>query len=292
MKFIIVSGLSGAGKSVALATIEDLGYYTIDNLPVALLRGLADQALSGQDANRYERTAVGIDARNTASDLDQLPEILDALRARGIETALVFLQADDDELLKRFHETRRKHPLTSDQRALSDAVKLERTLLEPLMERADLVIDTTGTNQHQLRDMLVQRLQPDAHGRLSMLVQSFGFKHGVPTDVDFVFDVRCLPNPHWEPRLRALTGRDQEVRDFLEADDSVHAMLNDIESFLERWVPAFEHSNRTYLTIAVGCTGGQHRSVYVAERVAEHFRAQRDNVILRHREMAPGVGLV
>ncbi|MCP5143137.1 MAG: RNase adapter RapZ [Chromatiales bacterium] len=292
MKFIIVSGLSGAGKSVALATIEDLGYFAIDNLPVALLRGLADQILAGADANRYERTAVGIDARNDASALDQLPAILEELRARGILTIVVFLQADDDELLKRFHETRRKHPLTSDQRALADAVKLERTLLEPLMESADLVIDTTGTNQHQLRDILVQRLEPDSRGRLSMLVQSFGFKHGVPTDVDFVFDVRCLPNPHWEPRLRALTGRDREVVEFLEADDSVHAMLGDIEAFLERWVPAFENSNRTYLTIAIGCTGGQHRSVYVAERVAEHFRGKRDNVILRHREMAPGMGRV
>ncbi|MCB1737041.1 MAG: RNase adapter RapZ [Gammaproteobacteria bacterium] len=286
MKFIIVSGLSGAGKSVALATIEDLGYYAIDNLPVALLRGLVDQVLTGEDANRYARTVVGIDARNTLRDLEQLPDILAELRTQGIDTALVFLQADDDELLKRFSETRRKHPLTSDQRALADAVKLERTLLEPLMEGADLVIDTTGTNQHQLRDILVQRLQPDARSRLSMLVQSFGFKHGVPTDVDFVFDVRCLPNPHWEPRLRALTGRDAEVVEFLEADSSVHDMRRDIEGFLERWIPAFETSNRTYLTVAIGCTGGQHRSVYLAEHIAAHFRSQRDNVIVRHREMS------
>ncbi|MCB1733654.1 MAG: RNase adapter RapZ [Gammaproteobacteria bacterium] len=285
MKFVIVSGLSGAGKSVALATIEDLGYYAIDNLPVALLRGLVEQVLTGDDANRYARTAVGIDARNTLRDLEQLPEILAELRTRGIDTALVFLHADEDELLKRFSETRRKHPLTSDQRALADAVTLERTLLEPLMEAADLVIDTTGTNQHQLRDILVQRLQPDTRNRLSLLVQSFGFKHGVPTDVDFVFDVRCLPNPHWEPRLRALTGRDPEVVEFLEADTMVHDLRRDIEAFLERWVPSFESSNRTYLTVAIGCTGGQHRSVYLAERIAEYFRSKRDNVILRHREM-------
>ncbi len=286
-RFIIISGLSGSGKSVALATIEDLGYYCIDNLPVELLSALADQ-VRGENgkSSRYNNMAVGIDARNTIDNLARLPEIMRHHQGAGLDCQLFFLQAEETELLKRFSETRRKHPLTHDNCSLLDAVRLEQKLLEPISENADLVIDTTHTNQHQLRDIIRQRLQPNNHAKMSILFQSFGFKHGVPTDVDYVFDVRCLPNPHWEPRLRPLTGKDKPVVQFLEQHEEVNQMFDQIFSFMETWIPHFENNNRTYLTVAIGCTGGQHRSVYLTERLAKQFSQSREAVILRHREMA------
>lgn len=287
MKLIIISGLSGAGKSVALATIEDLGFYCVDNLPVALLDHMVDQMLHDGEANsHYRRTAVGIDARNAISDLAKLPKIIQQIKQRGLDCELFFLQAAQGELLKRFSETRRKHPLSTTDLALVDAIDKETRLLEPISEAADLSIDTTHTNQHQLRDIIRKRLHTAGTAQLSVMFQSFGFKHGVPTDVDYVFDVRCLPNPHWEPHLRPLTGRDKPVRDFLESDQSVHTMFSHIRDFLTHWIPELEASNRTYLTVAVGCTGGQHRSVYLTERLTEHFSSKRAGVISRHRELS------
>lgn len=287
MKLIIISGLSGAGKSVALSTIEDLGFYCVDNLPVALLDHMVEQMLQdvGSDSH-YHRTAVGIDARNAIADLARLPKIIKQYKDRGLDCELFFLQADQGELLKRFSETRRKHPLSNADHTLVDAIDEETRLLDPISEAADLAIDTTHTNQHQLRDIIRKRLHNSGTARLSVMFQSFGFKHGVPTDVDYVFDVRCLPNPHWESHLRPLTGCDKPVQDFLESDPSVHTMFNHIRDFLTHWIPEFEASNRTYLTVAVGCTGGQHRSVYLTERLTEHFSRLRQGVISRHRELS------
>jgi RNase adapter protein RapZ len=283
-RLIIVSGLSGSGKTVALHTLEDAGYYCIDNLPISLLSGLgAHLGLLGTDGG--QDFAVGIDARNRPGDLQQFPSFLDHLRAHGVKTEIVFLTADDATLIKRFSETRRRHPLSADDRPLAEAIAVERHLLSPIQERADLLVDTTTTTLHQLRDIINERLGGH-HARLSILFQSFGFKHGVPADADFVFDVRCLPNPHWEPALRPLTGRDQPVAEYLEAQPQVEQMYVHIRDFLAHWIPAFERDNRSYLTIAIGCTGGQHRSVYLSERLAANFARQFGQVSMRHRELS------
>lgn len=284
MKLVIVSGLSGSGKSIALHTLEDLGYYCIDNLPVGLLRALAEQ-LSTQGEPRIEKAAVGVDARNQPQDLGHFSEILDTLRASGIDCEIFFLQADDETLLKRFSETRRKHPLTRENITLAEAIELERRLLDPIAERADMQLDTTHTNVHQLRDLVRELVARRPVRSLSLLFQSFGYKHGVPSDADFVFDVRCLPNPHWEATLRPLTGLDSEVATYLGAQPTVGKMFDQICRFLEEWIPHFEAENRNYMTVALGCTGGQHRSVYLAERLADHFRETRSNVATRHREL-------
>lgn len=285
MKLIIVSGLSGSGKSIALNTLEDFDYYCIDNLPVGMLRAFADQMIGDWGRNRTEY-AVGIDARNSTQDLEHFPKLLRELRAMDIDCSVFFLQSETNILLKRFSETRRKHPLSGKNTSLADAIKLERGLLEPVAANADLFIDTSSTTVHQLRDLIRDRIglhQPDS---MSLLFQSFGFKHGIPSDADFVFDVRCLPNPHWEAELRPLTGRDQAVMTYLEGQQAVSSMLMQLTGLLDQWVPCFEAENRSYMTVAVGCTGGQHRSVYMVERLAEHFRAQRANVMVRHRELS------
>lgn len=283
MKLIIVTGLSGSGKSIALSTLEDLDYYSVDNLPICLLQPFADQ-LSHPYRQTYQHAAVGIDARNDPTALPHFPELISKLKDSGLDCQIVFLQAEPETLLKRFSETRRKHPLSGGTLPLAEAIRKERTLLEPIAANADIHIDTTHTNVHQLRDLLRERIQC-AGPHLSVLFQSFGFKHGVPSDADFVFDVRCLPNPHWEPRLRPLTGRDQEVADFLEQHGSVHDMLEDLTRFLERWIPRFEASNRSYMSVSIGCTGGQHRSVYLSEQLANYFQNERENVLVRHREL-------
>lgn len=284
MKLVIVSGLSGSGKSVALHTLEDLGYYCIDNLPVFLLKDLATGLLDMADTF-FASTAVGIDARSKEDDLRRLPDLIEASRATGIDCRLVFLEADDDTLIRRFSETRRKHPLTRSDRPLTEALLTERSMLEPIRRVAELRINTTHTNVHQLRDLVRERLGGDTTGKTSILVQSFGFKHGVPQDVDFVFDVRCLPNPHWERELRPLTGRDRPVVEFLEGSEEVSRMRGDILTFFDRWIPAFETDGRSYLTIAIGCTGGQHRSVHMVESLGRHFSNHGHKVIVRHREL-------
>ena len=284
MKLVVISGVSGSGKTTALHVLEDLQYYCIDNLPVGLLPAFADkmQALPGKTG---ERVAVGIDARNPAPDLASFPEILEQLRSMGVEVRIFYMDTDDDILLKRFSETRRKHPLSDDQSHLLDAIHRERKLLMPISDRAELCFDTTHSNIHQLRDSIRERVQAGLRGGLSILFQSFGYKHGVPADADYVFDARCLPNPHWEASLRALTGRDPAVAEFLQGQELVERFVTEVGDFLAQWIPCFQADNRNYLTIAIGCTGGQHRSVYLTERLGKVFQARFDNVIIRHRDL-------
>ncbi|MEE8342263.1 MAG: RNase adapter RapZ [Gammaproteobacteria bacterium] len=284
MRLVIVTGLSGSGKSVALRTLEDAGYYCIDNLPVALLEAFVDQLVVTGNLPPRE-AAVGIDARNQSSELSRFPDILAHLKNRGIETEILFLRADEPTLLKRYSETLRKHPLSGDKMSLADAIQQEKDLLDPISENADMHIDTSRINVHQLRDLVRDRIARDKPQSISLLFQSFGYKHGVPTDADFVFDARCLPNPHWEPLLRPLTGLDQEVIDYLREQSLVDQMLSSLSEFLEAWIPRFVENNRSYLSIAIGCTGGHHRSVYLAETLASHFGEHYDDVLTRHREL-------
>lgn len=290
MDLLIVSGLSGAGKSVALRTLEDIGYYCIDNLPMFLLREFAlglDSMRLGATGRAPDGAAVGIDARNqTEGSLSDLPGLIDDLRARGIHCRIVFLYADSQALIRRFSETRRKHPLTSEELSLAEAIERECRILEPLRRAAEVQIDTTHTNVHELRDLVRERVGSVGAVEATVLLQSFGFKNGVPDGVDFVFDVRCLPNPHWQEALRPLTGRDAPVAEFLERSSEVGQMCADMQQFLDRWIPRFETDGRSYLTIAVGCTGGQHRSVYVVERLGRHLTSAGHRVLVRHRELS------
>lgn len=284
MKLVIVSGLSGSGKSIALATLEDCGYYCIDNLPVALLEAFASQ-IALANPGVYQKTAIAIDARNQSNNLERFADCLAAVKKLGVDYEILFLQADHDILLKRYSETRRKHPLTDPAHSLGEAIALERAMLQPVAQAADLVIDTSHTNMHQLRGLLRARVAGKSQDTLSLFFQSFGYKHGIPLDTDFVFDARCLPNPYWELGLRELDGRDPAVAGFLQHSAEVGAYLADLTGLLERWIPRFAAENRSYLTIAVGCTGGQHRSVYVAEALGRHFQSSPYAVLVRHREL-------
>ena len=283
MRLVVLSGLSGSGKSVALNALEDAGHYCIDNIPIALLQSFVDETLPQQDP-AFSHVALCADARN-AADIPRLPSLVQEMRKAGIACEVIFLQADEDVLLSRFSETRRKHPLTTDQISLTEALEQESRLLEPIVDIADLLVDTSAMNIHQLRDLIGNRVASRAEGKLSILLASFGFKYGLPADADFVFDVRCLPNPYWEPALRALTGRDRPVREFLENQPQVQAMVDDITAFLQRWIPRYKETQRAYLTVAIGCTGGQHRSVHVAEAVAERLSSG-DTVQTRHHQLS------
>jgi UPF0042 nucleotide-binding protein len=285
MKLVIVTGLSGSGKSIALNTLEDLGFFCIDNLPVPLLEALAEQLMAERDPN-LARTAVGIDARSRADALARVPSLVKGLRKRGIQCEVLFLEADDATLIKRYSETRRRHPLTGEEVSLAEAIRREREILSVMRSLADLQVDTTATTLHQLRDLVRTRLSGRGQAQVSVLLQSFGFKHGVPRDADFVFDVRCLPNPHWRPELRPLTGRETEVAGFLEDHQDVVEMRRFLEDFLDRWIPCFEADGRSYLTVAVGCTGGQHRSVYMVEALSRHLAGSGRPVMTRHRELS------
>ncbi len=285
MRLIIVSGLSGSGKSVALNMLEDLGYYCIDNLPARLANNVVGQAVDSGD-DRYQKIAIGIDARNRAEDLAQVPVLLAELKDSEINSELIFIHADDGVLLNRYSETRRRHPLSDKLIGLREAIELEREILDPITDAADLVLDTSRTSVHELREIVRERVDPREAGRLSLLFQSFGFKHGIPGDADFVFDCRCLPNPYWEPPLRDSTGLDQDVIDFLESHDSVGRMIDDIDGLLKTWLPEFVRENRNYLTVALGCTGGQHRSVYVCENLARRFADEYQHVLTRHNELS------
>ena len=284
MRLIIISGLSGSGKSVALHVLEDLDFYCIDNVPAATLDALVTDVVATKDAI-YDNLAVGVDARNRASDLDSLPNLVRDLRGRGINCEVIFLHAEDDILLKRYAETRRKHPLSDKGLSLHEAIARERKLLGPIIDCAELVIDTTRTNVYELRDSIRDRVGARTEPVLSILIESFGFKHGIPADADFVFDLRCLPNPYWESHLRQLTGRDSAVVEYLEKQPSVQDMYGDILRFLQRWIPEYVDFNRNYLTIALGCTGGQHRSVYMTEKLAEDLVKQYKQVLTRHNEL-------
>lgn len=283
-RLVIVSGLSGAGKTVVLHALEDNGFYCVDNLPIGFLARFII-SLASEKTVASDRVAVGIDARNQPADLAELPALLATADDYAIDIEVVFVTASDETLIKRFSETRRKHPLTGGSMTLPQAIVAERTLLEPVIERADLVIDSSRMHLHQLRAMIRERVVGHRAGMLSLQVMSFGFKHGVPPDADFVFDVRCLPNPHWDAQLRDLPGTSAQVSAFLEASERVPAMVNDIATFCARWVGEFDLSDRAYLTVAIGCTGGRHRSVYVAERLAEHFSTLDRRVILSHRDL-------
>ena len=284
MRIIIVSGLSGSGKTIALQTLEDLDYYCVDNLPFKLILPLAREITAASDL-LPPTVAVGVDARNFIDELYQFPTTLTELRASDLRVDVLFLQADDEALLKRYSETRRRHPLALGDIPLREAIQQERRLLEPIIACADLIVDTSDTNLYQLRELIRARVHETPGEAMSLLFESFGFKNGVPADADFVFDVRCLPNPHWEPQLRPLTGLDTAVIDFLGHQSNVGAMIADISHFLEGWLPRFERSERSYLSVAIGCTGGQHRSVFVAEALARHFGGLRDYVMVRHREL-------
>jgi UPF0042 nucleotide-binding protein len=284
MRLVIVSGLSGSGKSVALHMLEDLDFYCIDNIPAALLKPFISHTVQSREAG-YSRAAVGLDARNTPSEIGTVPTLVTELRASGIACEVLFLHASDEELLNRYGETRRKHPLSRSSLGLREAIATERRLLEPITNSADLVIDTTRMSVHELRELVRKRVEQRAEGRLSIMFESFGFKHGIPGDADFVFDTRALPNPYWEPSLRHLTGRDAPVVAFLRSHDAVERLIEDIARFLEGRIPEYQRTNRSYLTVAIGCTGGQHRSVYVTERLAERFNARYSHVLARHNAL-------
>ena len=285
MRLVIISGLSGSGKSVALHVLEDLGFYCIDNIPTTLLRSFVDELLLRNDA-AFENVGVGLDARNRRrGDITEIPKLVRELRADGVACEVVFLQTDDKVLLSRFSETRRKHPLTDQDTSLAEAIKKERELLGPVIDTAELVIDTTDMTVSELREQIHDRVAPRKLGALSIMIESFGYKHGLPANADFVFDVRCLPNPYWERALRALSGKDAPVKAFLDAQPLVQEMIDAIASFLEEWIPRYQDFQRSYLTVAIGCTGGLHRSVYVAEALAKRLERKYGPIRTQHDEL-------
>lgn len=282
----IVTGLSGSGKSVALHTLEDEGFFCIDNLPSQLLSDIIDKLLASS-STLYERLAIGIDMRSERASANNLLKLLSDLRARSdTQVEVLFLDTDRTTLVTRFSETRRKHPLSTQDLPLISAIDEEARLLDPVKAEAELVVDTSALNLHDLRDVIRTYLLGKTKVGLALIFQSFGFKHGTPASTDFMFDVRCLPNPHWEPGLRRFDGREKPIITFLEEQPDVREMLSDIRDFVQRWLPLFEDENRAYLTVSVGCTGGRHRSVYLVEQLSEHFSSSRDNVSRRHRELS------
>ena len=284
LRLVVVSGLSGSGKSVALNMLEDLGWFCIDNIPAGLLQALVTYTLR-DEAPTYRRLAVGIDARNRPDDLQTIPQLLADLRRSGIRCEEIYLHAEDETLLRRFAETRRRHPLADERTGLAEAIAAERQLLHSLADSADMVVDTSAMSIHRLREVIRQRVEERKAARLSIMFESFGYKSGIPGDADFVFDTRTLPNPYWEQALKPLTGRDAPVRDFLAASPDVERLFADIVRFVEARIPEYERHNRGYLTVAVGCTGGQHRSVYLVERLAAHFSAHHPQVLVRHNAL-------
>nr|WP_312230819.1 RNase adapter RapZ [Pseudomonas sp.] len=285
MRLIIVSGRSGSGKSTALDVLEDNGFYCIDNLPAGLLPELAERALPNTEL-LHPQVAVSIDARNLPSQLKRFSELLDEVRSRNIRCDVLYLDASEETLLKRFSETRRRHPLTNDQRSLAEAMVAEVKLLSPIIDRADLKIDTTHLNLYQLRDTLKLRLLNQSEPGTAYLIESFGFKRGMPVDADLVFDVRCLPNPYWKPELRDFSGLEQPVEEYLAAQADVEEMYQDIHTYLHKWLPRLAASNRSYVTVAIGCTGGHHRSVYLANRLGQALKPLLKNVQIRHRDLS------
>lgn len=281
LRLIILSGLSGSGKTVALHVLEDLGYYCIDNLPVRLL----EAAVKEVRADSARLLAVGVDARARKEDLLSLPELLRDLRSQNVRSEIIFLHASDDILLKRYGESRRRHPLAEQGTELHAAIEAEREILTEIHDCADLIIDTSTISIYDLARVIGERVDRRTKDTLSVLIQSFGFKYGIPADADFVFDLRSLPNPYWTLKLRGLTGLDQEVSEFLYRQPAFVAMLDDIREFLERWIPRYLESRRGYLTVAIGCTGGQHRSVCLTEALAKALRDKHDPVLIRHNSL-------
>ncbi len=285
MKLIIVSGLSGSGKTVALHTLEDAGYYCVDNLPFSMLPELIDKLIISSP-QPYDLVAISVDARSRIENQGRFNEILRLMGKYPIEFKVLFLTADTSRLLKRFSETRRKHPLSREGLPLADAIRQEKKLLEDIHANAHITINSSNLNVHELRQSIIDRLVSQSTSEMGVLIQSFGFKNGVPADADFVFDTRCLPNPHWEEDLRPFTGCDQIVIEYLQNYPEVEEMYASIYTFLNNWIPRFEKENRSYMTISIGCTGGQHRSVYLAERIVAAFKPARDNLAIRHRDLS------
>jgi UPF0042 nucleotide-binding protein len=282
MKLFIISGRSGSGKSTVLRALEDNAYQCIDNLPVTLLHSLVEENLNRAGAAPTQ-LAVCIDARSQA--LQTFPEILQSLPLAKKDRRVVYLDAKSPTLVKRFSETRRRHPLTSNKIDLRQAIDMEAQVLATIADLADLTLDTTQLTTQQLAAHFVDRVLDHGSHNINLLFRSFGFKYGVPVDADFVFDLRCLPNPHWDQALRSLSGLDRPVQEYLQNQPMVNEMFEDIANILARWVPRFEANSRVYMTVAIGCTGGQHRSVYMAQRLAEHLTDDYDNVLVRHREL-------
>ncbi len=284
-ELIIISGMSGSGKTIALRTLEDLNYYCVDNLPISMLQPFVSHIV--RNKKDYQRACVGIDIRNSESALKDLPNILKNVDKDAIKVKIIFLNATDKCLLKRYSETRRAHPLSSNagRYSLTQAIHLERELLEPLAAMADLLIDTSEISAPQLRDKIWRQVSKESSGELSLLLQSFAFKRGVPFDADFVFDARCLPNPFWQKHLREFCGKDEPIITFLQSKPIVQEFYKDIVALLEKWIPSFEEHDRSYLTIGIGCTGGKHRSVYLSEKLYHHLKKQHKNILLQHREL-------
>ena len=291
MRIVLITGISGSGKSVALNALEDVGYFCVDNLPPRLLPDLAGYLSN----DGYERLAVAIDARSSSS-FDEIPEMIRDL-AREHDVRVLFLNASTQSLIQRFSETRRRHPLSGSTahdadvgmlKSLEEAIEHERELVSNLAEYGHK-IDTSNLSANALRAWVKAFVEEKRGAALALTFESFGFKRGIPLDADFVFDVRALPNPYYDSRLRPLTGLDQPVIDFLDAQPAVHQMIDDIKGFVGKWLPHFQADNRSYLTIAIGCTGGQHRSVYIAQTLATHFAGE-SNVIVRHRDAPLEVG--
>lgn len=282
MKLVILSGRSGSGKTTALQALEDLGFYCVDNLPLGLLSTLATQLR--EESSEIERIAVGIDARNLRSQLPRFSELLRTVRDQGLACEVIYLDADHDTLLKRFSATRRRHPLSDQDMSLSEAIAHEGELLASIQTSADLLVDTSKMDPHTLRNLIRDRVAQRS-GRLSLLVESFGFKNGVPPDADLVFDVRMLPNPHWDSTLRPFNGRQKPIQDFLSSQPDTPELLHDIEQLLLRWLPRYEANDRTYMTVAIGCTGGRHRSVYMVEQLAERLCKAGWDAQIRHLEL-------
>lgn len=283
MKLLIISGRSGSGKSTVLHILEDRGFYCIDNLPASLLPSLLERVTADQAV--VSQIAVSIDARNIHADLQQFPTFVGQLRAKGLSPQIIFLDANSQTLLRRFSESRRKHPLSNNKVGLREAIDREAALLEPIAMLATLNIDTSAMALHELRDTIKNQLIEESATGMVLQFQSFGFKNGVPVDADIVYDVRCLPNPYWDVALRSLTGLDRKVCDYLDSQQEVQQMFDDIRTFLEKWLPRFEDNNRSYITVALGCTGGQHRSVYLCEKLGGFFGETGRNVQVRHREL-------
>lgn len=279
MKLLIVSGRSGSGKSVALRVLEDLGYYCVDNIPVNLLPALTHTVI-----HDYDKVAVSLDVRNLPEEPEDVTDILNYL-PNSVELNILYLDAKDSDLIRRFSETRRLHPLIKEQISLDQAIELEKKLLEPVSSRADLYIDTSQLSPHQLADLVRERIMGKKSGKMVLVFESFGYKHGLPPEADYVFDARFLPNPFWEQDLKHHTGLEQAVRDFLANQPLVTKFIWQINNFLQTWLPHLERNNRSYVTIAIGCTGGKHRSVYVADTLANQFKKHRKDVQIRHRDI-------
>jgi UPF0042 nucleotide-binding protein len=279
-RIIFVSGLSGAGKSIVLHTLEDLDFYCIDNFPIGLLQNFTQQL-----AHYPNWIAIGINARSQETLITTISNFIDELRESKINTELIYLEAENDILIKRYSETRRKHPFSDANLPLNDAINNEHDLLILLAEKADFKIDTSHTTIHDLRKLIGQRVVGREHNSLSIQLESFGYKYGTPRDADFQFDVRCLPNPYWDKKLRNFSGKDLKVIEFLDTQPLVMLMTEQLVNFLSEWLKHFEAENRSYLTIAIGCTGGRHRSVYIVDKLGEAIRSKRRQVIVKHRDL-------